>query len=169
MCLGVFRVFSAERQFQQLRYYLRKKEHKLFLVERHLEFYFLKSCAFLRLSKSILKYLNLFWVIIHSSGNCCSRPQGHRIIQDGRDLRRSLVQPPAGNRIICEIRLGSSGIYPAGCWKPPNMHKPFSTDASLSLWEFFFLSYPVWTSPGSSNEKLSLDLLPHTTVNSLDA
>lgn len=34
----------------------------------------------------------------------------HRIIQVGMNLRRSLIPPSAEKRLICEIRIGCSGL-----------------------------------------------------------
>lgn len=40
-----------------------------------------------------------------------------RIIQDGSDLRRSLFQPPAQNRVSSKIRPSCSGLCPVWSWK----------------------------------------------------
>lgn len=47
----------------------------------------------------------------------------HRMIQVGRDLRRSLVHPPKG-RASCEIEPDCSGLYPDGSCKPLGMGMP---------------------------------------------
>lgn len=43
---------------------------------------------------------------------------GYKIIQIGMDHRKSLVQHTAQSRASCGFRLGSTGLYPAGSWKP---------------------------------------------------
>lgn len=39
----------------------------------------------------------------------------------GRDLRRSLAQPPAPSRVKCVITAGCSGLHPVGAWKSQRM------------------------------------------------
>lgn len=43
--------------------------------------------------------------------------QDERMIQGGRDLRRSLVQSPAHSWVTFEARSGSSGPHPVTAWK----------------------------------------------------
>lgn len=57
------------------------------------------------------------------NGSSISNSNYHRnrIVQAGRDFRRSLVQPPAQGRVSYESRLGCSGLNPVGFWKTPWM------------------------------------------------
>lgn len=51
-----------------------------------------------------------------------------RIIQAGRDLRRSLVQPLAQSWVNSEVRPSCLGPHPVRSWKPPRM------ETAPSLW-----------------------------------
>lgn len=95
----------------------------------------------------------------------------HRIIQVGRDLRRSLVQTSAQRRDRHAVRWGSSGLYSARFWKPPAMENCTTSLGNLFQCltvligkEFFliaslnFFCFHLWP--------LFLVLLPHTTVQS---
>lgn len=57
------------------------------------------------------------------NGSSISNSNYHRnrIVQAGRDFRRSLVQPPAQGRVSYESRLGCLGLNPVGFWKTPWM------------------------------------------------
>jgi len=53
----------------------------------------------------------------------------------GRDLRRSLAQPPAKSRANTKFRPGCLGLLPVGSWKPPRTETakpPWTTAAVLS-------------------------------------
>lgn len=52
------------------------------------------------------------------------KSQVQRIAQNGRDLRRSLLQSPAHSRLSSEVRPDSSGFHPAGAWNPPRTAQP---------------------------------------------
>jgi len=74
----------------------------------------------------------------------------HRIIQAGRDLRRSLAWSPAHSRASCEIRLfrtwsiqSGTELHALGWWQL-SLSGPCSS-AWVSSWGTSF-SYSVWTS-----------------------
>lgn len=89
----------------------------------------------------------------------------HRVIQVGRDLRRSLVLPPAQNRSRSEFRPGSSVLFPVGSWKPPETETVQLLWAACSTLQLLS-SYPVspYIQFVSMCWLLPLILPPHTTV-----
>lgn len=66
----------------------------------------------------------------------------HRVIQVGRDLERSLVQPSAQNRSSSEVRPGSSALFPVGSWKSPRTETTQLFWATCSTLQLLSL-YPV--------------------------
>lgn len=80
---------------------------------------------------------------------CWSKDQ--KIIQVGRDTRRSLFQPPAPSRVSYGIRPECSGLCPAGSRKPPRTASAqplwaISATPALSSQGKGFSLHPVWIS-----------------------
>lgn len=85
-----------------------------------------------------------------------------RTIQVGKDLQQFLVQHPAQKKLIHEVRLGGSGLYPAGYQKPPWLNnlsghllqcltlfmvKIFVPVFSLNIWNLLFQFMPIASCP----------------------
>lgn len=77
--------------------------------------------------------------------------ENRKEVQGGRDLRRSLVKPPAQSRVSCEMGLGCSRLYAVPSCKPLRMEAEqplcatYSTAWISSWWKSFSL-YLVWIS-----------------------
>lgn len=80
-----------------------------------------------------LNHLMIFFIYIF-----CDRQEelwpNNRVVWVGRDLRRSLVQSPALSRVSCEIRQGSSELYPVRSWKLPLMKDWTTSLGDLFQW-----------------------------------
>lgn len=68
------------------------------------------------------------WIlaVVHSSS------YDPRIIQAGRDLTKSLVQPPAQSRVSSAVTPGCSGLYPVRAWKWPKLEAAHPLSATCS-------------------------------------
>ena len=69
----------------------------------------------------------------------------HLIFQVGRDIRRSLVQPPAQKRVSLRLDPGDSGFYPVKFLKPPRMERDCITSLDsliVLLVNFLAVGFP---------------------------
>lgn len=101
------------------------------------------------------------------------KSQDHRLAQTGRDLRRSLLRPPAHSRISSEVRPGCPGLHPVGAWKCPKTAQPtylsncphgekispYIQAEPLLFQLLLFVSYPPylcdWEKPISTSSRTS--------------
>lgn len=65
-----------------------------------------------------LKVHEVICTILRFLLTVCKLWQGHRVVEAGRNLRRSLVEPSAHSMVSYGIRPGCSGLYSVGSWKP---------------------------------------------------
>lgn len=116
---------------------------------------FSKRCIWLTHNCTLtipVPYSFFLWTVLKDSVLFTRTSQNRRIIQGENDLRRSLVQLSAQNRIDYEIRLGCSEHNPVIFWKPPGMETTqllwvTCSTAGLSSWTKCFSLCPVRNSP----------------------
>lgn len=68
--------------------------------------------------KLIYKEDLIFKIYIYISCFECKEKMYHRVSQVGRHFSKSLIQPPAQNRVDTEFRSGVSRLYPLVSLKP---------------------------------------------------
>lgn len=89
----------------------------------------------------------LFMPLIKFSSSCALASLIPSLWSPKRDLRRSLGQTSARNRLCSEVRPCWSGLYQAASWKPPRMEavlRNMLPCLTINIGNLFSL-FPVWT------------------------